>query len=396
LSPSVGITSTTAVLLCSSASHRAVPPATCRHKASSTPPPTSSRSCRNPQPRQSHKRTTTNKPMAVDNTVGYICCVIAGILFGSNYIPVKKYKTGNGIYFQWILCSAIWFTGFVVNCSRQFPPFQPFAMIGGVLWCTGNMLVVPIIKLIGIGKGQVLWSDTGLFVGWASGAFGILGVDQQPHGIFWLSVLGTVLAIASAIVFSFIKPDGLTKEMKINDSDNSTRDEIKDPDVFEKFSSVQRQIIGFVLCIISGIFYGTNFNPPTHIMDNCPTCSRNGLDYVFSHFSGIYLASTFYFLVYCLVTSNQPLFYPEVTFPGFISGVMWGGAQICWFVANSQLSMVQSFPIISILPSVVSFFWGIVIYKEFSGRLNYILFASAYFVTALSILCTVLSNALSP
>jgi len=336
--------------------------------------------------------------MASPETIGYICCVLAGLLFGSNYIPVKKYSSGNGIYFQWVECSAIWFTGFVVNGIQGWPGFQPFAMLGGVLWCTGNMLTVPIIKLIGIGKGQVLWSDTSLFVGWASGAFGILGVKEQPHGIFWLSVLGTVLAIISAIIFSFIAPDGLIKELKVNDTEINKEDdeEEEDVDIFAKFRPIQRQIIGFVLCIIAGIFYGTNFNPPTHIMDTCTGCSQNGLDYVFSHFTGIYLASTFYFLVYCLYSSNQPRFYPKVTFPGFISGVMWGSAQICWFIANSSLSMIQSFPIISILPSVVSFFWGIVIFKEFTGRRNYLLFATGYFVTAVSILCTVLSSVLAP
>jgi glucose uptake protein GlcU len=335
--------------------------------------------------------------MASPETIGYICCVLAGLLFGSNFIPVKKYKTGNGIYFQWVLCSAIWFTGFVVNGIRDFPPFQPLAMLGGVLWCTGNMLTVPIIKLIGIGKGQVLWSDVSLFMGWASGAFGILGVNQQPRGIFWLSILGTALAIVSAVIFSLIKPEGLiSKELTVNESTEKEEEEEEeeDEDIFSKFSPIQRQIIGFVLCIVAGMFYGLNFNPPTHIMDTCTTCSQNGLDYVFSHFSGIYLASTFYFLVYCLATSNQPLFYPKVTFPGFISGIMWGSAQICWFIANGYLNMVQSFPIISILPSVVSFFWGIVIFKEFSGRNNYILFAVAYLVTAISIICTVLSSSL--
>jgi len=328
---------------------------------------------------------------------GYICCVLAGILFGSNYVPVKKYKTGNGIYYQWVLCSAVWFAGFVVNCVQNFPPFQPLAMLGGALWTTGNMLTVPIIKLVGIGKGQVLWSDVNLFMGWASGAFGILGVNQQPHGIFWLSIIGTVLAMISAVVFATIKPDGVARDTKLEDG--STKDVIEEEyeeDIFSRFGPGMRQVIGFVLCIIAGCFFGLNFNPPTHIMNTCHTCSQNGLDYVFSHFTGLYLTSTLYFLIYCLATSNQPQFYPKVTFPGFISGLMWASAQICWFIANSALSMVQSFPIISVLPSVVSFLLGIVVFKEFSGRMNFIKLGIAYGITLISILCTVLSAVLAP
>jgi glucose uptake protein GlcU len=326
--------------------------------------------------------------------IGYICCVLAGLLFGSNYVPVKKYKTGNGIYFQWVLCSAIWFAGFVVNCIRQFPPFQPLAMLGGTLWCTGNMLTVPIIKLVGMGKGQVLWSNISLFMGWASGAFGILGVQKQDQGIFWLSVLGTVFAMASALVFATIKPDGLTKEVKLED-EGSTKDVVVEVDIFSKFGPGIRQLIGGILCIIAGCFYGLNFNPPIHIMNTCSGCSQNGLDYVFSHFTGIYITSTLYFIIYCLASSNQPMFYPEVTFPGFISGLMWAMAQISWFIANSSLNMVQSFPIISILPSVISFMLGIVIFREFSGKNNFIKLGIAYLITVVSIVCTVLSAVLA-
>jgi len=325
-----------------------------------------------------------------DEIVGYVCCVIAGILFGSNYIPVKKYATGNGIYFQWILCSAIWFTGFVVNCFRQFPPFQPFAMLGGALWCTGNMLTVPIIKLVGMGLGQVLWSNISLAVGWASGAFGILGVNEQPRGIFSLSIIGTVLALISAVVFSMIKTDGVTTEVSLKDADSNMEVE---EDMFSALSPLKKKLLGVLLCAIAGAFYGLNFNPPTHIMNTCTdNCSQNGLDYVFSHFTGLYLTSTLYFLVYCLATRNHPMFYPQATFPGFISGLMWATAQICWFIANSSLKMVLTYPIISILPSVVSFFWGVVVFKEFSGRRNYIFFGIAYALSFASIACTVLSS----
>jgi glucose uptake protein GlcU len=325
---------------------------------------------------------------SVNIGTGYVCCVIAGILFGSNFIPVKKFETGNGIYFQWILCSAIWLAGFIVNAGRAFPPFQPLAMLGGALWCTGNMLTVPIIKLIGMGLGQVIWSDISLAVGWLSGAFGILGVVQQPSPIFSLSVIGTVLALISAVVFSMIRTD-LVTTVSLKDADSNM--EVKE-DMFHTLSPLQRKLLGVLLCCIAGCFYGLNFNPPTHIMNTCSSCSQNGLDYVFSHFTGLYLTSTLYFLVYCLATRNHPKFYPQATFPGFISGLMWATAQICWFIANTSLKMVMTYPIISTLPSVVSFFWGVVIFKEFSGRRNYIFFGIAYALSFSSIACTVLSS----
>ncbi len=71
------------------------------------------------------------------------------------------------------------------------------------------------------------------------------------------------------------------------------------------------------------------------------------MDYVFSHFCGIFLGSTFYFAVYCLLKRNKPSVYPQIVIPGIISGVLWAIAQTCFFVANQELSMVVSFPIIS-------------------------------------------------
>ena len=73
------------------------------------------------------------------------------------------------------------------------------------------------------------------------------------------------------------------------------------------------------MAIIAGLFYGVNFTPPQYLIDN-DKGSSSGLDYVFSHFCGILLSSTFYFLVYCLLMRNKPKLYPEVIVPGVISG----------------------------------------------------------------------------
>jgi len=339
---------------------------------------------------------TSDTPVPV--LVGFICAVIAGFCFGSNYIPVKTFETGNGMYFQWILCSAIFCCGFVVNIVRQYPPFQPLAMLGGFLWCTGNTMTVPIIKLIGLGLGGVLWGTANLLVGWSVGAFGILGVEKQPLGHYpWLSYSGAFLAMVSAIVFSLIKPVLKSNVNEIMDVTSQERDEEftgKKKGWMDKLSDLQKRLLGITMCLVAGLFYGTNFNPPQYIMDHCPTCSQNGLDYVFSHFSGLYLTSTLYFLIYCISTRNKPVFYPEVTFPAFISGTMWAAAQISWFVANSALLLVVSYPLITVMPTVVQNFWGIVVFKEISGRRNFMFFGLAYFFSFASIACTVLAKVL--
>ncbi len=44
--------------------------------------------------------------------------------------------------------------------------FEPLAVLGGLLWCTGNMMCVPIIQLVGIGLGMLVWGASNLVMGW--------------------------------------------------------------------------------------------------------------------------------------------------------------------------------------------------------------------------------------
>lgn len=40
------------------------------------------------------------------------------------------------------------------------------------------------------------------------------------------------------------------------------------------------------------------------------------LDYVFAHFSGIFITSSVYFIIYCAVMKNRPKVYPQAILPG--------------------------------------------------------------------------------
>ena len=36
--------------------------------------------------------------------IGYIGIATAVLFFGSNFIPIKKYETGDGMFFQFVVC----------------------------------------------------------------------------------------------------------------------------------------------------------------------------------------------------------------------------------------------------------------------------------------------------
>ncbi|KAH0616062.1 hypothetical protein JD844_026873 [Phrynosoma platyrhinos] len=276
---------------------------------------------------------------ATDLAIGFTSSGIAVLLFGTNFVPVKKFDTGDGMFFQWILCAAIWIVSLIVNLIQNSPRFWPLAMVGGFLWATGNVTVVPIVKTIGLGLGLLIWASFNLLTGWASSRFGWFGIDPEIVAKPVLNYIGAGLSVLSTILFLFIRSDvqssppssestPLLRDHQINSSECGAENR-SDASWVDNLSPLGKRVIGCSLAVMAGILYGSN------------------LDYVFAHFSGIFLTSTVYFLIYCAAMKNSPKVYPEAIIPGFISGVMWGIANCCWFIANRYLSAVVSFPIIT-------------------------------------------------
>ena len=41
--------------------------------------------------------------------IGWVGIAVAVLFFGSNFIPIKKYETGDGMFFQFVVCTGrIW------------------------------------------------------------------------------------------------------------------------------------------------------------------------------------------------------------------------------------------------------------------------------------------------
>ena len=71
--------------------------------------------------------------MPGNNVVGFAAASVSVLCFGTNFIPVKKYDTGDGMFFQWCMCLGVWMSGFIVQLVLQ-ARFEPIACIGGILW----------------------------------------------------------------------------------------------------------------------------------------------------------------------------------------------------------------------------------------------------------------------
>ena len=56
--------------------------------------------------------------------LGYVACLIAVVFFGTNFVPVKRVAIGDGVFFQFIMCTAIFITSLPVYAFQKFPEFH--------------------------------------------------------------------------------------------------------------------------------------------------------------------------------------------------------------------------------------------------------------------------------
>lgn len=226
-------------------------------------------------------------------------------------------------------------------------------------------------------------------LGWASGHFGWFGLIPENVEKPVLNYIGVIVACLSGIIFLAIRTVK-QEDIVIIEEDEERQPILQSPPVITTTSpdppldttrpasnstSLSLRIIGCVLAIISGVFFGFVFVPSTYIQDHPSgqyvNASKNGLHYVYAMYSGIFFSSTFYYIVYLAYKRTRPYLCVQSIFPAIISGIMWGIAQAGFLVANSVLSQTISFPLISIGPGTVAILWSIFYFKEISGQRNY-------------------------
>ena len=379
--------------------------------------------------------------------MGFPLALVSILCFGSNFVVTKRYKSGDGMFFQFVMCSAIFFAGlinYIVQCAQQgqCPRFEPVAMLGGVVWCLGNVWVVPIVKTIGLSLGLLIWGMANMLIGWASGRFGLFGLTANSVANPGFNDAGVVLACLALSVYLFIKPESMGgkggkggkggvggAEQGLLDVDEEhdaayvkgiitdgelasaaggiNADGAKEGEAAaaaadgdetswtDRLTEPQKRVFGVTMSVVSGLLYGSNFNPPQYVVDHpetFPGASKDLADYVFPHFCGILLTSTLFVQLYAGASRNAPRVYPEIVLPGFISGLMWATAQICWFSANAKLGFAVAFPLISIGPGLVGALWGVFAFGEIKGLRNFALLAVAGSLTMGAAVCIALSN----
>jgi len=370
--------------------------------------------------------------MSSNDQAGYLCAAISVLGFGSNFVPVKQHNMGDGMFFQLQQALGIFFVGVIVQIVRgSHSIFRPYAMLGGVLWSTGNCMCSLIINFIGLSLGLLIWGAFNMITGWCMGKWGFFGTTKEEPYNRCLNIAGVIAAFLGSSLYFFVSPDleGTVKKKKAleeyteltddnevpmkkgrktgglirapspeKEHPSSSHDQAWDEELIPEISWVdnlspdQRRLAGISMSIAAGILFGFNFAPSLSLIHdqnkidaNGLRYSTHGLDYVFSHFTGILITSMTWFLVYCAVKKNKPWISSEIILPGWLSGVIWGIAQSCWFVANQNLGVTIAYPIITTGPGVIASLWGVCVFREIKGKQNLAMLMFAFFVSVIAI-----------
>jgi glucose uptake protein GlcU len=314
------------------------------------------------------------------------------------------------MYFQWMMAIGAWLVGVIVNYCANQPPLFSLSTLSGIMWATGNTLSIPSFYFVGIGIGQTVQGNLNLLGGWISGSF----ILCQHIGSVIANYIGVVIVVISTILLAFVKVD-TTKQHKsflcCKFSFFKSRNEEENSLLLDKSTSVNHasiqmsddkippqhadddaniivrlktkpvgKLIGLGLSIASGSLLGFQYLP-IELLKKCDdddVFSCHGLPYSFGMFVGILLASTFWFILYCIIMKFNPRINPKLTVPAIISGILFGIGNVSWILSNEFVGLPISFPIITAGASIVSCTWGVLVFREITGWKNLALFLLSF------------------
>uniref|UniRef100_A0A914WF73 Transmembrane protein 144 n=1 Tax=Plectus sambesii TaxID=2011161 RepID=A0A914WF73_9BILA len=343
-----------------------------------------------------------------DTLVGLLYCLISAFGFGSMFTPLRNFETRDGFFVQWVQGGAIMVFALIVNVIRGAPTFQPGAALAGIFWSTGNITAIPIVNRLGAGLGLLVWGSVQVIVGWATGRFGLFGLEPEVPDRPWMNYVGLALTLISGVMFAFVHYEPKSSADPVSSGEDnhameviSSEEKQPIPDRTEKSMLPQEErstmrmkekLFYLGLSAFAGVCYGEMLSPVVYVQQHVAGASQEGLDYVLSHYSGVFVAATVYFTIYCCVKKNKPFINQQTVLPSIIYGLLWSFAMAAWIVSNKMLTQAVSFPIATRLPGIVGSCYDVFIFKAIKGTRNLTLLASAIAVALVGVVLVGLSK----
>ncbi|CAJ1347223.1 unnamed protein product [Effrenium voratum] len=208
-----------------------------------------------------------------------------------------------------------------------------------------------------------------MLMGWFTGRFGLFGVDQEISEKPLFNYIGLALACVS-LVFMYLAAHFDTKPKEVESQNLEGAEDLERTtsvaDLKDERQSPMRMVMGTSLAMLAGVLFGATFDLPQDLMQGQfgENHSSYALDYVFSHFLGIFVSAAASLLVYVLVRRRKSFAPLNLVLPAMCSGIIWAIGTVAWFQANAELGFSVTYPIISSVPSILALLIGFCCFSE--------------------------------
>ncbi|VDM41150.1 unnamed protein product [Toxocara canis] len=246
--------------------------------------------------------------------IGLAAVVGSVFFFGTMFVPVKRYKCGDGIFVQFMMGIGIFFVGVIVFALKGFPPFYPLPMLGGLFWGIANSTAIVLTDVLGLALAILVWNTISCIMGWATSRFGLFGVHPAPPKSDALNYAGLVMLIIGGVMFLLVRSQPARPKAKMTmdrvdifeeANSNAKKNEVQGAvKIVTALCKKHKRVVAFLVCLFDGVLYGSRTTPVIYMQDhheefgNSPT---SGVAYVFSYFVGIILTTSTIFIIYGIV-----------------------------------------------------------------------------------------------
>ena len=255
-------------------------------------------------------------------TIGFLGALVAIILWGTYFVPMKKVKDFDPFYYQLLMCNSIFLSSLVLAILLNAASISIFGFISGIMWTIGNVLSVFAVKYSGLAKSAPIWMSSVIMTSFFWGV------------IYFKEALSSISYGLAGILLLII---GIASISSITGGSNKSFD-----------------IKGAIIAILAGITFGSQLVP-------FKFSGTSPIQYILPMGFGILVGG---WAIYVFKRSRMDT---KIIVPGSFSGIMWEIANVGSFFAVANMGLAIGQPLTQ-MALFVSVLWGVLYFKEIRGR----------------------------
>lgn len=153
--------------------------------------------------------------MALD--IAILAMVVAPVLYGTYFVPVKKYDVADGFVYQWYQCCGIILSGIVfASANNDWTDayhssgfyVAPEGLLSGLVFQLANVTATHAVKIFGLGNYYTVHQVSNLGLTFVVGVFGSrFGLPATPPRSVVLASLGFLLVLLGMAPVMFMEKE---------------------------------------------------------------------------------------------------------------------------------------------------------------------------------------------